>query len=331
LEIDLDGSLYPHPGSAWHDPRSPAPRSVVELIRDGTLDASLGALLWLLVEGRVPLVVAAGPSGTGKSTLLHALLAFLPRDARTREVAGYAEDFAWLPQAAALGWRPHGFGGVRIGSRGAASPAADVVPATTVLLVHELSDHLPIYTWGEPARIVVRALSLGYGLGATIHAETLEEVLGELGGPDVGLTTDELSRLGVVIVLRALRAPTTGALVRRVTAAHYVRPVVRDAAGHVQRPGPAVLATWDPVGDRFEDFAWGVAAELAERVGRRAGDLEAERERRAAYLDSLVQAGLAGTAEMAAAVEHYRHLAGEDRPAPAPTRPAQGTAGTIAE
>lgn len=288
----------------------------MELIRDGTLDASLAALLWLLIEARVPLVVAAGPSGSGKSTLLHALLAFRAPGAQVQEIAGYAEDFAWLPEAATLGWRPHGFSGVRVGPEG--QPAGgqhpgsgSVEPSTTVLLVHEMSDHLPVYTWGEPARIVVRALSLGYGLAATVHAESLEEVLAELGGIDVGLTPDELSRLGVVVVLRALRDPATGALRRRVTAAHYVRPVVRDGAGHVQRLGPAVLATWDAAEDRFEDFAWGIAPELAERVGRRAGDFEAERDRRAANLDGLVRAGAAGGEEVAAAIEHYRHVQGD--------------------
>lgn len=299
-------------GGRWRDPRSPTPRSIVELVRDGTLDASLAALLWLLVEARVPLVVAAGPSGTGKSTLLHALLDFLTPGTRTQELTGYAEDFTWLPEATALGWRAHGFGGVGPAAGGAAvgrvsGTHSAVEPATTVLFVHEFSDHLPIYTWGEVARVVVRALSLGYGLGATIHAESLEEVLAELGGPEVGLTGDELSRLGVVLVVRALRDRATGAVIRRVVAAHYVRPVVRDAAGHVQRPGPAVLATWDPGADRFEDFAWGIAPELAERVGGRAGDLEAERDRRAEYLSGLVRAGMVGSEDLRAAVEHYRH------------------------
>ena len=299
-------------GARWRDPRSPTPRSIVELIRDGTLDASLAALLWLLVEARVPLVVAAGPSGTGKSTLLHALLDFLPPGTRTHELSGYAEDFAWLPEASALGWRAHGFGGVGpVASDVAVDPAPGtheaVEPATTVLLVHEFSDHLPIYTWGEVARVVVRALSLGYGLGATIHAESLEEVLVELGGLDVGLTSDELSRLGVVLVVRALRDQATGVVIRRVVAAHYVRPVVRDAAGHVQRPGPAVLATWDPGADRFEDFAWGIAPELAERVGRKAGDFDAERDRRAEYLTGLVRAGMVGSEELRAALVHYGH------------------------
>jgi energy-coupling factor transporter ATP-binding protein EcfA2 len=310
MDIDLDGGLR-QPGGGWlRDPRSPTPHSIVEYVRDGTLDASLAALLWLLVEARVPLVVAAGPSGTGKSTLLHALIELLPADTRIQELAGYAEDFAWLPEAATLGWRPHGFAGVAATARRApeADPsAAAVQPATTVLLAHEFSDHLPLYTWGEVARVTVRALSLGYGLGATIHADALEEVLEELGGPEVGLTEDELSRLGVVLVLRAFRDRMTGLVYRRVAAAHYVRPVVRDAAGHVQRPGPAVLATWDPATDAFEDFAWGIVPELAERVQRKAGDFEFERTRRADYLTGLVRAGMVAPDDVPAAIEHYRH------------------------
>ena len=188
-----------------------------------------------------------------------------------------------------------------------ASLRRPVEPGTTVLLVHEFSDHLPLYTWGEVARVVVRALSLGYGLGATIHADALEEVLEELGSPEVGLTDDELSRLGVVLVLRAFRDRATGIVYRRVAAAHYVRPVVRDAAGHVQRLGPAVLATWDPATDAFEDFAWGIVPELAERTGRRAGDFELERDARADYLSGLVRAGMTTPNEVRAALDHYRH------------------------
>ncbi|MHB8399157.1 MAG: hypothetical protein ACYDCI_09535 [Candidatus Limnocylindrales bacterium] len=260
---------------------------MTDLVRQGVLDPPLAGLLSLLVESRVPLVVAAGPQGTGKSTLLEALLVYLPPSVAVRELAGYAEDFGWLPEAATLGWRPHGFRGISTAggvesSAPVAAPERPVGPGTAYLLVHEFSEHLPRYTWGEQARIAVRALSLGYGLGGTIHADSLEEVFAELGGTGVGLTDDELSRIGVVLILRIVPHPATGVPVRRVVAAHYVRPVARDAAGHVQRLGPAVLATWEAVTDRFEDFSWGVAAELAERVGRQAGDFEAEVARRAA-------------------------------------------------
>ena len=126
-------------------------------------------------------------------------------------------------------------------------------------------------------------MSQGYGFGATIQAASLEAVLARLKGPPSGLTEDELSRLGLVLVVSA-RPADTGRL-PRVGAAHYIRPVARDVHGHVQKRGPAVLATWDPRTERFEHFGWGVTPELALRVGMRAGDFELEQERRREALE----------------------------------------------
>lgn len=286
-----------------YHPAPPRQRSVVELIRAGTLDAELAALLWVLLEARLPIVVAAERPRVGKSTVLGALLDFLPPGTRRFELAGAFETFDWLPHARELGWSM---------SAGAAtgSPLTERAnPSTAYLLAAELSDHLPEYTWGDAARVAIRALTVGYGLGSTIHADSLEEVLAALHAPPVALTDDELSRLGVVLVLRAF-APPAGDLasgpVRRVVAAHYVRPVARDAHGHVQRLGPAVLATWDADEDRFEHFAWGVAAELAERTGRRTGELLDEQERRRAYLAGLADAGVTDVKAVRAAIDGYR-------------------------
>ena len=142
----------------------PTPRSIVELIRAGTLDAELAATLWLLIEGRVPVIVAAAAGGAGKTTLLTALLDFLPPGARIVELGGATETFDWLPQATELGWHRD-----REARRAIEGPP--IRPDDTVLLVPELSDHLPSYTWGAEARIAIRAASIGYGLAATIHAD----------------------------------------------------------------------------------------------------------------------------------------------------------------
>lgn len=273
-------------------PIPPEPRSIVELIRTGTLDAELAATLWLLVEGRVPIIVAGEAQGAGKSTLLGALLHFRPGGVRLVELAGQDEDFAWLPQASELGWP---------GVARAVEGAAPVRPHDTVLLVNELSDDLPAYTWGLAARVAVRAASIGYGLAATINGDALDDVFEALRLPPVGLVDDELSHLGVVLVIRRVDRER-----RRVVVAHYVRPIVRDGHGHLQRLGPAVLATWDPTEDAFEHFGWGVTPELALRVGRRAGDFEIESERRRAHLERLVQAGITGPGEVRRAISGYR-------------------------
>ncbi len=305
-------------GTRWaFRPPRPQPRSIVELIDAGTLDAELAAMLWVLIEGRVPIVVAAEASGTGKTTLLDTLLAFVPPGVRVIELAGAAETFDWLPQASELGWhrtRPSGAPAAptAAGPRDGASP---VRPDDTVLLIPELSDHLPSYTWGAEARLAIRAASIGYGLAATIHADSLDEVFDELRRPPVQVDDDELSRLGVVLVLRRVAGGP-----RRVVAAHYVRPTARDVHGHVQRLGPAVLATWDPSTDAFEHFGWGIVPELATRLGVHAGDLELDIDRRRDYLAGLRTAGLTGADDVHRAIDGFR--ATPDRPASAAARPA---------
>jgi hypothetical protein len=271
------------------------------LLRAGTLDAELAALLWVLIEGRVPLVVAAQAQGTGKSTLLEALRAFLPPGVRTVELAGAMETFDWLPQAPELGWRRHNQTAASIAAVTGFGRRPPVRPDDTVLLIPELSDHLPSYTWGAEARIAIRAASIGYGLAATIHADSLDDVFEQLRRPPIGLVDDELSRLGIVLILRLV-----GDGRRRVVAAHYIRPVSRDEHGHVQRLGPAVLTTWDADHDRFEHFAWGITPELALRVDRRPGDFEIEVDRRRDYLAGLAEAGIVEVEAVRAAIDGYR-------------------------
>ena len=91
----------------------------------------------------------------------------------------------------------------------------------------------------------------------------------------------------------------------RVIAAHLQRPPLRDGAGHVRPQGPAVLATWDDRLDGWEHFAWGVIPELAEAVGKRAGDFEVEQDRRRAYFEGLVAAGIETPDQVAAALAGY--------------------------
>jgi hypothetical protein len=119
------------------------------------------------------------------------------------------------------------------------------------------------------------ALPATAGLGrppVSIDADSLESVLVRLPTLALESVDDSGARVAVVVVLGI--DPLDGAW--RLTAAHLLRPPLRDGQGHVQRQGPAVLATWDPERRRFEHFSWAVLAEVGQLVGCRAGDLEAE-------------------------------------------------------
>ena len=272
----------------------PVERSITALIADRTLDAELAALLWLLIEAGVPIVVA-GPRRSGRTTVLTALLAFLPPESRTILLEGGDEDFGSVPEAVELGWR-----------REVRAPAPVLRLPGTVLLAAELADRPPLGVWGERALIVVRALSLGYGLAATIEAAGLDEAFAALRGGDVGAGADELAGLGIVIVLGGRvdgAAPS-------IMVAHYVRPPARDPHGHVQRLPPAVLAARDARSGRLEDFSWGIVDELAGRTGRRPIDLEREQAMRSGLLARLAAAGIGDPVEVREAVAAWRAGAG---------------------
>lgn len=288
-------------------PDVPEPTSILDAIRRGTLDAELAGLLWTMLDAGMPLIVA-GPGDTPQDlsrrrTILDLVLDLAPAD-RVRRTLSPVEDFPWLAEVESLGWRRTapvpGIGSRPVG-RPVGRPAPDA-PAWDLLLAGELGAAPPADTIGDRVRLVVRALGLGFGLGATVRGARLEDVLELLRAQPIGLTDDELSRLGVVLVLAA----GDGAEPTRVAAAHYLRPLARDVHGHSQRLPPAVLATWEPGHGRFEHFAWGVAAELADRLGRRTGDFELDRARRAEALTGLAAVHLPDRAAERVVLERLR-------------------------
>lgn len=272
-------------------------RPVRDLLRLRSLDAELAALLWLLLEARTPLVLVSR-AAAARDGLLEGLSCLLPPAARIHPVRP-DDDFGWLPEAAALGWREEGD---RPPAACAGQPATPAGPGDGVLLVRGLAS--PHGVAGERARLVVRALALGYGLLATMEGEGLGDALDALREPAVGADEDERTRLGLVL---AVAEAADGGLV---TAAHYVRPVARDAHGHVQRLPPAVLAARDPRGGGLDHFAWGVLGELASRTGHGPAEFEREQARRAALLARPGEPGEHGASQ----ADTGRHAAGQRPP-----------------
>lgn len=247
--------------------------TLTEHLANRVLDASLAALVWLLAEARVPVLVAAP----------------VPLADARRAIAAALEPLA-APSLRRVRIDAEGHGLDGLTAADTASTllvGADITPAPAPAL-----------------QVPLKALARGADLVASVEGATLEEVLARLRRLDLRLTDDELTFVGVVLVVRPVEVG--GRPVQRVTAAHYVRPLARDPGGHVQRSGPAVLATWDSATDKSEDFSWGITAELAGRAGLRPGDLDGEVADRADYLAGLAAAGLRTPAEMRSALEGFR-------------------------
>ncbi len=232
-----------------------AEHSILSLVQNHMLDASLAALLWALAARRGSLVVAAPPQRAGKTTLLHAVLDLQPRDTRVVVARGADEDYAFL---------------------------AEADPATTTILVPEFSDHLAEYTWGDRVPPVFDAMGRGFAMGATMHAASAEEVLEQLAEPPNGVSPRKLGGLHAIVTIAVWSDGLE--LVRRVHIVCVVGPTIprrglprcqpvvwweqeRDA-WHVDRGAALLGARFGLDGDAWDrELAWrrGVLRRLLDR------------------------------------------------------------------
>jgi len=251
----------------WHY-QPPVPLSILEIVGAGSMPLRLAALFWVAMERGASLIVAADPPSAGKTTTLTALLSLTPPDTAVYFSRGLGETFA-LP------------------------PRTDSHP--TYLLVNEMSDHLPVYTWDDNARRAFELLAEGYSLGTTMHADTAEEVLGQLEG-ELGVPRRQIANLTFIVPLYVGYA---GSGTRRVREVAFLRPEGEDIAINT-------IARWEQEGDTFEVLADPAHRELFARwAGLPPEALEADMGRRESFLRALMDEGKTAIPDVNQAVEQF--------------------------
>jgi hypothetical protein len=277
-------------GYHWEPPQ---PMSAVELIGTPTIDARLMATLWAVVARRRSVMLASEAPQAGKTTLLSALVDFLPDDTTGAFVRGWWEEYDWLD---------------------------DIEPGTGYLLINEMSDHLPIYVWGRAARGALILAGKGWGVGATMHADSLPEALDALRD-GLGATDPDLA--GLTIYLQYSAYLTPAGMYRRIEEAWHLRldadgalaPIRLGAiagdrsprlTGAQRLPAPPTLP--GDGGRTVRPFLHdpGAYAVLAVSLGVEPATLEAEIREREAFLQDLAERGTCDPPSVAAALRVYR-------------------------
>jgi hypothetical protein len=247
----------------------PVPMSITELIAAGNFDSRIAAMFWIAMERGASLIMAADPPHSGKTTTLSALLTFTRPDTAVYFTQGQGEQFL-LP---------------------AISDSYD-----TYILVNEMSDHIPVYTWDHYARRCFELLSDGYRLATTMHDTTVEGVLGQLER-DLSIPKRHTANLTFVVPMFIGRA--NGRVVRRIEEIAYIQP--RGNAYSISR-----IAAWNRDDDTFSLFEndnhrrafadWALLSPEA---------LDQQLTERAGFLDALRNTGANSIPEVAAAIESY--------------------------
>jgi len=159
----------------WGHRASPTrPLSIVDLMRNGNLDARIAAFLWLAMEHRASIVVTSTLEDAGKTTLLTALLDFLPPAVETIYLRGWYERFDFVESKD---------------------------PNVTYLLCNEISDNLPTYLWGPGVRRLFETAALGYSLATTTHVNDAAGVIDLLTSYPLEVPRRLLSQIDFVLTL----------------------------------------------------------------------------------------------------------------------------------
>jgi hypothetical protein len=124
--------------------------TIADLVRNGTMNAGMAALLWSAVDDQLSFLTVALPRLAGKTTTSHAILALRPPGMALHEVAGEPRAMDRLKQEKLGGY----------------------------LVVNEFSQ-APMYgyIWGEPVRRVFETLPYGYSLQTSLHARSVDEAM----------------------------------------------------------------------------------------------------------------------------------------------------------
>src|SRR5918996_6613529 len=122
--------------------------TIAELVRNGTLNAEMAAVLWAGVDERVSFLTVAMPRFAGKTTTSNAILSLRPDDMHLHHVAGEPQRMEHLKRER--------LGGYLVVAEFAYAP-------------------VPGYIWGAPVRRVFETVHEGgYSLQTALHAGSVE-------------------------------------------------------------------------------------------------------------------------------------------------------------
>jgi len=213
--------------------------SIIDLIKNNTLNIDMAAYLWWAIENRANIIVA-GETASGKTTLLNAISMFIPPNAKiisiedTREIQLYHEN--WVPSITRKGFLVGDkvFGEINMYD-----------------LLKESFRQNPDYiivgeVRGQEAYVMFQGMASGHAALSTMHADTLHSIIRRLTTPPINLPVDLLELLDLAIFMTRARNISPSA--RR------VREIIEIGKYENGRLNTNKIFSWSPTNDSFDYY-----------------------------------------------------------------------------
>lgn len=236
---------------------SPKPLSILDLISSNTLDYTMAAYLWIMIQEGMSLFVS-GETASGKTTTLNAIMAFISPNAKIVSIEDTAEV-----QVPHRNWTREITRGAAKGDNVSEIGMFDLLKAAlrqrpNYIIVGEIR--------GIEGAIAFQAIQTGHPVMSTFHAASVEKLIQRLTGDPINVPKTYVDNLNIVIVQSAVRRPD-GRIVRRVLS-------INEIVGYnPQTKGFNFIEafSWDPVTDTFVFRGYGSSYILEQKIAKKLG------------------------------------------------------------
>jgi len=270
------------------------PLTIVDLIENETIDETIAAYLWLLMDHKMSVMIA-GATGAGKTTALNAIACLTNPGYKMISVEEVAEINLTHENWTSTIARP-GFGAERQGE----ITLYDLIKASVrhrpdMILVGEIR--------GEEAYVLFQALATGHGGLCTIHAEDVETTLKRLTQPPMNIPPAILPLMNCMIIAKRIKPPAfLENSVQRFSTRKFARIAeIKDADTTHD------AFRWNPSTDTFQDNLENsyLLGKIARELDISTDLLFEELERRKQLLLALVERGIRDFRSVSVVLSRY--------------------------
>jgi flagellar protein FlaI len=216
------------------------PFTIIDLIENETINETIGAYLWLLMENKMSVMIL-GATGAGKTTALNAIACLIRPNYKIISVEEVAEinlpHENWTSTIARSGFGTDNEGEIKL---------YDLIKSAVrhrpdLILVGEIR--------GEEAYVLFQALATGHGGLCTMHAEDVETAMKRLTQPPMNIPPSIIPLMNCTIVVKHVRTPIfleeTG---KRLSSRKFISVKEIRSADSINE-----VSSWNPTSDIFQD------------------------------------------------------------------------------
>ena len=269
------------------------PFSIIDLVKMGTIDETLAAYFWILLENKMSMMIIGG-TGAGKTSMLNALISLIRPNDKIVTVEEIAElntlHENWVQLTSRQGFK---FG------------TNDETSISLFDLVKLSLRYRPDYiivgeVRGEEAYALFQALATGHGGICTMHADSLDHAVKRLTSEPMNVAEAYVPLMNVGIYISRVELP------RRKMGLTFGRRI-RNVWEIVDYGKYNLVSEWSPTEDKFhtnldESF---LLEEIALKKGLTKKDVLAEIRLRKRFLRQLVRSGKRSQEEVTEEIMKY--------------------------